>query len=83
MLSGNTDIVILYPIHKVLFNPRFKKFPALFYSSILALGCIILAFLKLRNWYIMSKQQPSNVLLSQGSTYNTQGKNPIIFNVKG
>ena len=65
------------------FHPRFKRFPALFYSSILALGCITLAFLKFKNWFIMKKQQPSTSQLSQRSIYNTQGKNPIIFNVKG
>ena len=31
----------------------------------------------------MAHNQPNDMQVSQGNAYNTQGKNPIIFNVKG
>ena len=69
---------------------RFKKFPAIAGSSILAIGCITLTSLRLKNWYVlknrnwyMAHNQPNDLQVSQGNAYNTQGKNPIIFNVKG
>jgi len=70
----------IYPTFKFWF----KRFTAIAPCSILAFGCIILAFLRLKSWYILKiKNQPSIEQPSLGQNYNTQGKNPIIFNVKG
>ena len=62
---------------------RFSKFPVLAGCTILVVGCIILTSLRLKNWYIMRVNQIVNMDESQNNTYNTQGRNPIIFNVKG
>ena len=62
---------------------RFSKLPVLAGSTILAVGCIILTSLRLKNWYIMRVNQIVNMNESQNNIYNIQGRNPIIFNVKG
>ena len=71
-------------------NCRFKKFPAIAGSSILAIGCITLTSLRLKNWYVLkiknwskARNQPNDMQVSQENAYNTQGKNPIILNVRG
>ena len=76
--------IIQYELNVFDIHYRFRRFTAIAPCSILALGCIILAFLRLKSWYILKiKNQPSIEQPSLGNNYNTQGKNPIIFNVKG
>ena len=68
---------------------RTIRFPAILIYSILGFAWLYLVYLRIQNWWILRKIKVQSETLDVQSNheneheYNTNDKNPIIFNAKG